>query len=163
MAHSTRIPSTVNTYDKIQLARIAHVYVQHPDLGKFETFAADFGLIEAARDDDTIYYRGYGKDPYVYVATRSHSGQKSFQGGAFVAQTEQDFKKATKLEGAIKHDLSKAPGGGQSVEIPTPGGGRLYVLWGQTEREALAKPPTKTTINLSKYNTALEKFRRGLT
>jgi hypothetical protein len=84
MLSSLRLPIDKNSPDKIQLARIGHVYVEHVDLGKFEIFAANFGFVEPGRSEDTIYYRIFGKDPYAYVATKSISNEKSFTGGAFV-------------------------------------------------------------------------------
>jgi hypothetical protein len=156
-----RIPPISNSPCKIQLSRISHVYFSHPDISRFETFAADFGLVEAGRDGDTVFYRGFGREPYIYVAKKSQSGEKAFLGGAFVAQTEGDFNKATQLPGAEIRDLSKAPGGGRSVEIPTPGGSKIHVVWGQQEREVPATAPTATTVNLGRYNTSLEKFRKG--
>jgi hypothetical protein len=156
-----RIPPIANSPDKVQLSRVSHVYLGHPELSQFENFAADFGLVEAARDTDTIFYRGFGRDPYVYVAKKAESGEKAFLGGAFVAQTERDFNKASELPGAVIHDLSKTPGGGRAVEVPAPGGSKIYIVLGQKEREVPTTPATATTINLGRYNTSLEKFRKG--
>jgi hypothetical protein len=158
---SFRIPPIANSPNKIQLSRISHVYLSHPDLSQFENFAADFGLVEAERDADTIFYRGFGRDPYVYVARKSQTGEKAFLGGAFVAKTDKDFTKASELPGAVTHDLSKAPGSGRAVEVPTPGGSSIYIVLDQQEREVPNRPPTATTVNLGRYNTSLEKFRKG--
>jgi hypothetical protein len=156
-----RIPPIANSPNKIQLSRISHVYLSHPDISQFESFAADFGLVEAARDTDTIFYRGFGRDPYVYVAKKSQTGERAFLGGAFVAQTERDYNKAGELPGAVIHDLSKSPGGGRAVEVPTPGGSKIYIVLDQQEREVPTRPPTATTVNLRRYNTSLEEFRKG--
>jgi hypothetical protein len=152
-----RIPPIANSPNKIQLSRISHVYLSHPDLSQFESFAADFGFAEAGRDADTIFYRGFGRDPYIYVASKSQTGEKAFLGGAFVAKTDKDFNKASELAGAVVHDLSKAPGGGRAVEVPTPGGSRIYIVADQRAKYTT----TATTVNLGRYNTSLEKFRKG--
>ncbi|KAI1502342.1 Glyoxalase/Bleomycin resistance protein/Dihydroxybiphenyl dioxygenase [Biscogniauxia marginata] len=155
-----RVPTITNSSSKVQLARISHVYLEHPDLDKFENFAKDFGFVEAGRAGDTIYYRGFGRDPYVYVASQARDGVKAFKGAAFVAQTEEDFVKATKLQGATRVDISKAPGGGQAVSVPTPGGSKIYVVWNQQERE-VREAVSATTVTKGDYNTSLEKFRKG--
>lgn len=73
-----RIGTIKNSPDKIQLARLSYVLVQHPALEAFDVFAHDFGFTEAARDgDETIYYRGYGRDACCYVATRSSDGAQA--------------------------------------------------------------------------------------
>lgn len=160
-ARTLRIPTIHNSPEKVQLARVSHVYLQHPDLKKFEVFAADFGFVETGRDGQTIYYRGYGRDPYVYVASQSESNQKSFDGAAFVARTAEDFEKAIKLPGAVTLDISKALGGGQAVSIPTPGGSLIHVLWNQKEREIPPTHVSATHINKYDFNASLEKHRKG--
>ena len=158
-APNLRSPEIKNSPEKVLLSRISHVYLEHPDLEKFKAFAADFGFVEAGRDGETVYYRGYGRDPYLYVASPAKNGEKAFKGAAFVAKTAEDFEKATKLPGAVKADISKSPGGGQRVSIPTPGGSTIYVLWGQEEREPRFE--SATHIKKSEYNPSLEKHRKG--
>lgn len=60
-----RIPEISNNPSKVQLTRIAHVYFEHPDLEVFAEFAKDWGFIEAKRNAERIWFRGYGIDPYV--------------------------------------------------------------------------------------------------
>ena len=152
----------VNSSSKIQLTRISHVYHAHPDLQTFRTFAQDFGFEEVAEVDGKIYYRGYGKDPYIYVASKS-GFEKEFGGGAFVAKTQQDFEKAAALDSAVVSDLSKAPGGGKMVSIPIPSGNKIHVIFGQKEREAAKTPVSKTEVYKGAFNTSLEKLRKGIT
>ncbi|KAI9367625.1 Glyoxalase/Bleomycin resistance protein/Dihydroxybiphenyl dioxygenase [Aspergillus egyptiacus] len=157
-----RIPLPIrNTPGKVQLNRISHVYHAHPDLDKFDAFAKDFGFVEASRDNDTIFYRGYGKDMCVYVATQSPDGQAHFNGIAFVAQSEEDFVKATKLAGALGVSPYKGPGGGQFVTVESPSGTKVHVLWGVQERAVPRKAETATEVHKGAYNTALEKSRKG--
>ncbi|KFZ23493.1 hypothetical protein V502_02031 [Pseudogymnoascus sp. VKM F-4520 (FW-2644)] len=158
---TTKLPQIANSPEKIQLSRISHVYLSHPDLSAFESFAKDFGFIEEARDGSTIYYRGFGKDSYAYVASQSETSEKAFDGGAFLAKTEDDFNKAVRLDGAVLTDLAMAPGGGRLVTVPTPSGSKIHVLWGAKERTVPLKAPSATTVKLGPYNTTLEKFRKG--
>ena len=159
-----RIPPITNDPSKVQLSRLAHVYFEHPDLVQFEKFATDFGFIETRRAGDTIYYRGYGKDPYVYVASPSRDGKPHFGGAAFVAASEEEFHKAQKLAGATVRSLGHAPGGGRMVTIPRPEDTFVHILHGQTERVVEgACPPSATLESQGPFNTPFEKARRGTT
>lgn len=156
--------AVTNSPEKIQLSRIAHVYQRHVDLESWVQFAKDFGFVEAARIKDTVYYRGYGKDPYCLVCCRSNSGKREFGGAAFVARTQADFDKAKLLPGATVTDISHAPGGGTMVSIPTPTNNLFHVIWGQSEREDAEAPPRTTDAGVDKtawFNTSLQKRRHG--
>jgi hypothetical protein len=50
---------------------------------------ADFGMTIAKKNDDEIWFRGYGVDPYVYYAMK---GPKKFLGGAFQVESYQDLE-----------------------------------------------------------------------
>jgi hypothetical protein len=150
-----------NLPKKVQLSRIAHVYQKHPDLNKWEQFAQDFGFVEAARQGDTVYYRGFGRDPYCVVASTSEHGRKEFGGTAFVAKSEEDFEKAKKVAGAKLVDISHAPGGGQMVSVPTPTNNFIHVIWGQQERDSPRSPPSTIKVTNEEFNTSLGKARQG--
>lgn len=154
------IPVVENTPDKVQLSRIAHVYVEHADLESFTKFAKDLGFVEAARKGQTIYYRGYGRDPYVYVASQSSTRSSRFLGAAFVAKDEENFEKAAAIPGATRKTLD-APGGGDMVTFTRPNGTFFYVVYGQTERDIEKSPPTATHKSQGPFNTPFEKPRKG--
>ncbi|KJF61051.1 oxidoreductase [Coccidioides immitis RS] len=157
-----RIPlPVVNNPEKIQLNRLSHVYHLHPDIDKFEAFAKDFGFVEASRDRDTVYYRGYGRDMCAYVANKSHDGERHFDGAAFIAETKEDLIKASKLEGATPIAPYTGPGGGEIVTIQSPSETKIHVLWGVEERPAPKQAATATEVHKGAYNTALQKFRKG--
>lgn len=44
----------------------------------------------AKKTEEEIWFKGYGPDPYVYYARK---GPKKFLGGAFVAQSQEEFDK----------------------------------------------------------------------
>lgn len=156
------IPTVQNNPSKVQLSRVAHVYFEHSDLETFELFAKDFGFIEAEHKGDTIYYRGYGRDPYVYVASRSPTRRSRFMGAAFVAKDEENFNKAKGLPGATHKLLDDMPGGGEMITIARPNGTYLYVVYGQTERELDETDiPTATHESQGPFNTPFEKPRKG--
>lgn len=155
------IPDVHNNPSKVQLSRIGHVYFEHANLRNFEKFAADFGLVEEKRLGNTTYYRGYGRDPYVYVASQSEKGRSRFLGAAFVARDEENFKKASGIPGAVVKDLSHAPGGGQLVTIPRPDGTFMHIVYGQKEREVDLEPPTKIIESQGPFNEPFKKGRLG--
>ncbi len=159
---STRLPEIKNDPSKIQLEKISFVYFEHEDLEAFSKFAADFGFVEAWRDLDVILYRGYGKDPYCYVARKAAAGGTKFGGPAFVAQSQAEFDKAAALDGAEVRDLDPFPGGGKQVSLRTPGGFQVHVVFGQEEREATKTVPSKIVENQGPLNGSLEKHRFGM-
>jgi hypothetical protein len=155
------IPPVQNDASKVQLARISHVYQSHPNLKKWKVFAEDFGFEIAAESDQKIYFRGYGRSPYVCVASQSTTGEKEFGGAAFVARTEEDFQKAAKLPNAQVTDLNDAPGGGKMVSIIAPSGSKIHVIFGQKERPAPSQPTTAIVVHRGEYNESLQKLRKG--
>lgn len=157
----TQLPTITNNSSKIQLERIAHVYFDHPDLDSFSQFALDFGLVEAFRNDDHILYRGYGVDPYCYVARRSNSNTPSFGGAAFIAQTQSDFDKAAALSGAAVSGLTPFPGGGKRVTVKTPLGFYIHVVYGQEEKLPAEKPLSAQVESLGPMNGSISKHRFG--
>jgi hypothetical protein len=158
-----RLPQILNNPSKIQLQRLSHVYLAHPDLEEFHRFALDFGFQVARRDADAIYYRGYGRDPCCYVAQQSADGQKHFNGAAYVANSSADFDRTCRLEGASEVTESAAPGGGKMVSLRSPSGTQIHVVWGVQERDgAEVRVESATELHKGGYNTALEKTRKGM-
>ncbi|KFZ03501.1 hypothetical protein V502_10900 [Pseudogymnoascus sp. VKM F-4520 (FW-2644)] len=108
-----------------------------------------------------IYYRGYGKDPYIYVASKSKDGRPRFRGPAFVVRTQEEFDKAAKLPGASVSDLEGAPGGGKKITFNRPDGTLFYIIYGQEERATDSVEPTATHEQSGPFNKPFEKPRRG--
>lgn len=158
---STKITSTPNSPLKVQLARLSHVYLCHPDPERFLIFANDFGLTETHRDGDAVYLRGYGKDQYCYVLLPSKTGKKEFQAGAWVVHSREDLEKALKFPGAVHKDLSNLPGGGELVSVQSPGGTLINLVWGQEDREVLGTETSAIVKSLGPYNKPFTKERKG--
>lgn len=159
---SKDLMNITNSERKIQLLRIAHVYQKHPNLQKWAKFAKDFGFVEAHRQGPNVYFRGYGKDPYCIVASQSKTGKREYNGTAFLAKTQEDFEKAKRMPGAYVTDISKAPGGGMMVSIPTPTNNLIHVVWGQTDRAEPRSPPSSQKLTYNDMNTSLDKARKGM-
>ncbi|EMC94344.1 hypothetical protein BAUCODRAFT_35544 [Baudoinia panamericana UAMH 10762] len=156
------IPDVKNDPSKVQLARLGFFIFEHPKLADFERFAEDFGFIEAERTDNTICYRGYGRDPVVYVAVQSPDGRPRFRGPAFVAKDADEFEKAARLPGASPVKQLDTPGGGRMVTFERGDDTWFHVVHGQQERVVDGKqPPTATHETLEPFNGPFEKPRRG--
>jgi catechol 2,3-dioxygenase-like lactoylglutathione lyase family enzyme len=157
-----RIPTVVNDPSKVQLVRLGHVTFEHPDLEKFREFAKDFGFVEEKVEEDRIYYRGYGIDPFIYVAVQSKTDKPKFLGPAFVAASQEEFDKAAALPGAQVGSLEHAPGGGKIVTFERSDQTLFHVIYGQKEREVqTAAEPSATHEQLGPMNKPFEKPRKG--
>lgn len=166
MAPNLRIPNIPNNPSKVQLSRLTHVYFEHPDLERFATFAKDFGFETVQRTPEKIYLGGYGKDPFCYVASLSQDGKANFRGGAFVAASEEEFNKASRLPGATVGSLKDAPGDGRIITIARPNGTFFYVTYGQAEKAVNDEIISEGFHSITKqeqrpYNLPLQKPRKG--
>jgi hypothetical protein len=85
----------------------------------------------AKRTENKLYMRGYGEDPYVYVAVKTKDGQKpKFLGGSWLVESMDDLRKAEMLPGASAiTELEDAPGGGREVRVPDPDGYVISLLY----------------------------------
>jgi hypothetical protein len=116
---------------KINLNHIAHVYYTHKNLDKAHQFLLDFGFSVTQRSDDKIYYRGYGTEPFLYCASKGT--EDVFGGAAWVVDSIEDLKLATKLPGATPIHDSDAPGGGKRVTFYDPVDNfPFHLVYGQT-------------------------------
>src|SRR5438132_259234 len=99
---------------KIRLVRLAHVYYTHVDLEKARQFLLDFGFTVADDRGDTIYFKGYGTEPFVYCAKKGEANE--FGGAGFVVESLEDLELGSKtLPKATAIEDSDAPGGGKRV------------------------------------------------
>jgi len=156
------IAPIANNPNKVQLVSLGHVYFEHPDLEQFNSFAVDFGFAVVKKEKGKVFYRSYGKDPFIYVASQSADGPPRFKGPAFVAQSQEEFDKAKELPGAQTGSLEDAPGGGQIITFARAEDTFFHVIFGQKECEIyVASAPSATHEEFGPWNTAFQKPRRG--
>lgn len=150
--------------DQIKVIRLSHVVYQHPDLPRALSFLKDFGLTEAGREGTRVFLRGYGIDPYVYIAEQSPDSSRHFLGAAWVVESAKDLQQAALHPGASQIQDITGPGGGQIVTLKDPNGFAVGFVYGQTlnEAESYDKSLVSGEISGKPPNTALEKPRRGL-
>lgn len=116
---------------------IAFVRFSAPDLDRMEAFLNDFGMVRAARDDNTLYMKGEGSDPFLHV---THRGEPGFAGVAFRALSVGDLEKLSAKTGA-KVETLEGPGGGKVVRLKDPDGFAVEAVAGREAAPAVAPPP----------------------
>ncbi|EAQ91781.1 hypothetical protein CHGG_00016 [Chaetomium globosum CBS 148.51] len=128
-------------HTKINLVRIAHVYYTHSDLAKAREFLSDFGFTVADDRGDTVYYRGYGTEPFVYCAKKGEANE--FGGAAFLVESMADLELASNtLPQATAIEDSDAPGGGKRVTFRDPVDSfPFHLIYGHTLVEKTAHLP----------------------
>lgn len=142
---------------RILLDRLSHCRYGHPDLEKAEQFFTDFGLIPVLKKDDKIYFRGFGRDQFCYVAEKAKDGKRKFRGGAWIVQSMAELEKAAKLPGSTPiHDFD-APGGGKGVIIKDLLGEEITLIYGQQDCVPDAREIPKPVM----WNTWEDKKRLG--
>jgi catechol 2,3-dioxygenase-like lactoylglutathione lyase family enzyme len=130
-----------NPQTKVKLVRIAHVYYTHTDLEQARQFLLDFGFQIASDRGDTIFFKGYGTEPFIYVATKGDVN--SFGGAGFAVESLADLELASKtLPKATSIEDSDAPGGGKRVTFRDPVDDfPFHLVHGQTPVERSAHLP----------------------
>ncbi|SPO04333.1 related to 2,3-dihydroxybiphenyl-1,2-dioxygenase [Cephalotrichum gorgonifer] len=151
--------------EKVNLRRLSYVIYEHPDLSNFLKFCDDFGFepVGYSDNDGSHFLRGYGPDPYLYIAQQAPEGQgKRFCGAGFTARTEGDFERACNLEGAQLKDISHRPGGGKMVSVPDVNGYEIQIVYGQEERVVPEKGLSSVFDGRPNVNGAITKVRKGI-
>lgn len=150
--------------DRVILTRLSYVVYEHPDLDKFRTFAKHFGLHEVDSKDTSgvVFFGGYGKDQYVYIAHQAPSGgQKAFLGAGFSARSAKDIELAQNIPGAQAVDIADRPGAGQLVRVQDVNGYFIEVVHDQTESETPEHGLSAVEGGRAVLNGALDKQRKG--
>lgn len=146
----------------IQLLKTAFVTYYHADLAKARTFLLAFGLEVAAEEPGkTIYFKGYGSEPFVYVANQSRSGESWFGGAAYVVDSNHELDRAARLSSATGpiHDLD-GPAGGRAVTLEDPVGHLIHLIHGWQEKPAKPVSLEKLTVNFEDSKPRKGKFQR---
>ncbi|SLM37382.1 Glyoxalase/fosfomycin resistance/dioxygenase domain [Lasallia pustulata] len=147
---------------QIRLVRLSHMRYMHPDLNTITQFLLDFGMHIAKKTDDTVWMRGYGSEPYVYVAEKGP--EKKYLGGAWTVESYEELEKATKLPNASPiEELTSSPGGGHRLTFLDPEGFPVNLIFGQIPAET-GKLPQKLIYNFEKEKSrqgAFQRFQTG--
>jgi hypothetical protein len=146
----------------IQLLKTAFVTYHHADLAKARQFFLDFGMgISDEIPGETIYFKGYGVEPFVYVAHQSKSGSSYFGGAAYVVDSSEELQRAASLEsctGPIR-DL-EGPAGGKVLTLKDPAGHLVHLIHSWQEKAAEPLDLERLTINFEDEKPRKGKFQR---
>ena len=146
----------------IQLLKTAFVTYHHADLPKARQFLLDFGMTIAAEDPGkAIHFKGYGVEPFVYVARASKTGQSYFGGATYVVDSYAELERASKLDSCTRplRDL-EGPAGGKIVTLTDPVGHMVHLIHGWQEKDAEAKDLEKLTVNYEDEKPRKGRFQR---
>jgi catechol 2,3-dioxygenase-like lactoylglutathione lyase family enzyme len=122
------------------LERMSYVIYRHADLAAARTFLLDFGMLIVDETPERIYFRGYGDEPFIYLAEKSDSS--SFVGIAFEASSSADLEKIAARFGVEVED-SPRPGGGRRITIADPDGKPVEIVHGAQKVEPI---PTREAL-----------------
>lgn len=144
----------------IKVAEIAWGRLKSPDLDRAEEFLTDFGMVRAARTAKALYMRGTDPTHHLHV---TELGDPRYVGLAFYAGSEEDLRRAAKLDGASGLEHLDEPGGGQRVRLTDPDGWQIEIVWGQERVAPLALK--ENPLNLAEERTrragTLNRLKRG--
>lgn len=146
----------------IQLLKTAFVTYYHADLSAAKKFFLDFGMgIAAETPGEVIYFKGYGVEPFIYVARQSQTGMSYFGGAAYVVDGKDEFHRATQLASCTgtARDLD-GPAGGEIVTLKDPAGHLVHLIHGWQEKPAEPMQLEKLTVNYEDEKPRKGKFQR---
>ncbi|OQO07451.1 hypothetical protein B0A48_07148 [Cryoendolithus antarcticus] len=146
----------------IRLLKTAFVTYQHADLAKARQFLLDFGLTIAQEQPGCrIYFKGYGTEPYIYIAEQSSTGASNFGGAAYVVDSASELDRASRLDSCVGGPGTlEGPGGGQVVSLKDPAGHIVHLIHGWTENEADSLNLPKLVVNFEDSKPRRGTFQR---
>ncbi|OOQ89749.1 oxidoreductase [Penicillium brasilianum] len=145
---------------RIQLLKTAFVVYNHENLDKAKAFFLDFGFdVAFEKPGEEIYFKGYGSEPYIYVARKAKTS--SFGGAGYVVDSLADFEKALKVPGASAViQLEPNAGGGQQITLTDPFGHKVHLIWGWQEKRPEAMKLEKLVVNYEDEKPRKGRFQR---
>jgi hypothetical protein len=149
---------------KINVLRLSAVHYQHPELENATRFLEDFGFVEVQRDSSRIYYRGFGIEPYSYIAEQAPTTKRAFVKGIWTVKSYEDLLTAANHPAATTSvEKHGGPGGGEIVTLTDPNGIAVSFIYGQILRDRDDVSGISRNINDAENhpNLAFEKRRRG--
>tara|TARA_X000000950_G_scaffold229709_1_gene277698 strand:- start:704 stop:1813 length:1110 start_codon:yes stop_codon:yes gene_type:complete len=120
------------------------------DLEIQKKYLSHFGMFLAHETEDSIFFRGTGKSPYCYVATKSHVNR--YVGSAYSVNSYSDLE-ALAEDQAVPIIQNQEPGGGYKVTIIDPDEIEIEVYHGMN----LVEPIQSEEIILNSGNQKLRK------
>lgn len=148
---------------RVRILKTSFVIYEHADFEKARQFLHNFGLSEVEHkngNENEIFFKGYGPDPFVYIARRSTTGKSTFGGAAYLVESQQELEKATKIAGASQITPLDAPGGGEMVTLKDPSGHPVHLIFGQESKPVEEMNLQELVINFEDSKPRKGKFQR---
>ena len=148
--------------DPIRLLRTAFVIYYHEDLEKARAFFLDFGMkIAEEKPGEEIFFKGYGTEPFIYIARKAvNGGGSSFGGAAYVVYSREELQRAEAIDGATRLSSLKAPGGGEILTLTDPAGHKVHLVYGQVEKQQEPMNLKKLVVNYEDEKPRVGRFQR---
>ena len=121
----------------IKVTDIAYARLRSPDLDLQAEFLDNFGLVQSAKTNNAIYYRGTDPVHHIHITEK---GDPKFVGIAYHAASEDDLKTLAKAPGASGIENMDEPGGGKRVRLTEPNGYQIEVVWGMEKVPEIPAP-----------------------
>lgn len=151
------IPISLGGEPLVKAIDTAYIVFEMPDLNRQKAFLIDFGLHPVGTSDTTLYMRGHGTSPYVYVA---HRGPKPrFIGAGFLVASRPDLERVSAETGAPIMPLS-GPGGGEYVRLWDPDGFAVDLVFGRHCVAPLSAREASMPINLPRSKSRVNQGQR---
>jgi hypothetical protein len=122
---SIKLPRSVAPI--VKAAQLLFVHFERPNLEQAQQYLRDFGLIVAESNENELFMRGTGPQPYIYRVTKGPNAR--FLGLGFSVATVDDLRKLAKAFGKTIQS-AQTPGGGFVVRLQDPEGVAVDVLHG---------------------------------
>jgi hypothetical protein len=147
---------------RVRLVTTSFVVYEHVDIVKAEQFLLDFGMTVASRsaDGSKIFFKGYGSDPYVYVARQAQGTTSKFGGAAYLVESRAELEKATQISGASSIHPLAGPGGGEQVTLQDPAGHFVHLIFGRHDKPVEEMNLKKLTVNYEDEKPRKGQFQR---
>ena len=118
-----------------KVADIIYVRFELTEFDAQKKYLNHFGMMLAHEDENSIFFRGTGTSPYIYVATKGD--ENKYIGSAYKANDYSDLEELSKEFNVDIVEISE-PGGGNKVTIIDPDGIEVEVCYGMKEAEPVA-------------------------
>lgn len=147
---------------RVRILKTAFVIHYHVDLAKAREFYLDFGMkIAEERAGKEIFFKGYGTEPFVYIARAAEDGKINFGGAAYAVESRAELERAiVTIPGASTISKLDAPGGGEIVSFSDPVGHKVHLVYGQADKAAGPPHLEKLVVNYENEKPRKGKFQR---
>lgn len=147
---------------RVRIRKTSYVVYYHAKLDEARQFFLDFGMQEVVpyEGQNEVFLRGYGPDPFVYIARRGTENESKFGGAAYLVESRDELEKATRIPGATAIARLDAPGGGEIVSLTDPAGHPLHLVFGQRPKAIEEMQLEQLVVNFEQDKPRKGRFQR---